>query len=60
MCFMDDNPQEYCFFYVFIYFYLLIFYKKEILIFYTKSIDIPTSKTIKKQKKGKKKAGNWK
>ena len=48
------------FFYVFIYFYLLIFYKKEILIFYTKSIDILTSKTIKKQKKGGKKAGNWK
>ena len=48
------------FFYVFIYFYLLIFYKKEILIFYTKSIDILTSKTIKKQKKGGKKASNWK
>ena len=48
------------FFYVFIYFYLLIFYKKEILIFYTKSIDIPTNKTKKKQKKGEKKAGNWK
>ena len=57
MCFLDDNPQEYC---LFLCLYILIFYKKEILIFYTKSIDILTSKTIKKQKKGGKKAGNWK